>query len=64
MFNKCTLIFWHPTKGVEKILIKIKKSFLVLVTVPKYRVFIKEGQKVNAYYTVKICLFGLLWGSS
>ena len=23
-----------------------------------YRVFIKEGQKVNAYHTVKICLFG------
>ena len=23
-----------------------------------YRVIIKEGQKVNAYYTAKICLFG------
>ena len=23
----------------------------------KYRVFIKEGQKVNAYYTVKIYIF-------
>ena len=28
----------------------------------KYRVFIKEGQKVNAYYTVKICLFGASMG--
>ena len=27
-----------------------------------YRVFIKEGQKVNAYYTVKICLFGASLG--
>ena len=24
----------------------------------KYRVIIKEGQKVNAYYKAKICLFG------
>ena len=28
----------------------------------KYRVFIKEGQKVNAYHTVKICLFGASMG--
>jgi len=25
---------------------------------PLYRVLIKEGQKVNAYYTAKISLFG------
>ena len=27
-----------------------------------YSVFIKEGQKVNAYYTVKIYLFGASMG--
>ena len=27
-----------------------------------YRVFLKEGQKVNAYYIVKICLFGAPMG--
>ena len=28
----------------------------------KYRVFIKEGHKVNAYCTAKVCLFGAFKG--
>ena len=33
------------------------KSIWILASSKIYRVFIKEGQKVNAYYTVKIYIF-------
>ena len=39
--------FWNPQDNLSN---------------PTYRVFIKEGQKVNAYFTVKIYLFGASMG--
>ena len=48
---------WKTAIGLE-VDPKAAKLIILKNHIENYRVFTKEGQKVKAHYTAKICLFG------